>query len=767
MASIELKYNPYTKKVEKCTADGKNLDLESVWGNQDKELGEWALAFIEKVDAHCNDSVYTIDFEGIERDTNFLENAEKEYEKKRSDVKITVKPNRNITPAEKFDELKELFAKMQAETPFEELKRPELTNLFNKAMSSEFEMAVVATMSSGKSTLINAMLGKDLLPARNEATTANLARIHDIDGQNEFKAIAYNKDHKEIETIENASQEDMEKLNNRGNDVNSEDFVSFIELYGDVKGIESSNMQLVLTDTPGPNNSQNPEHQEHTYSLFKEDYKPMILYVLNASQLGTNDDNFLLRHVADAMAEGGRQSQDRFIFALNKADEFDPEKGEQLEAVIQRVKDYLEQHKIFNPRIFPCDARSAKVFRQYLNKEPLTETEEDDILPKHTSIVKREWRHFSDKAPLSIDARKKLNAMLDEAEKEGKDTGSIKQALVYTGIPAIELAVSEYLSKYALPAKLTKGVDSFKQKIINLGLEVDATKKLAENKEAIDKTVEALNQIEKVVSSGQMGTNLANELKSLDLQSEIDNEYNKVRTTFWSTYLDKVNKMKKDNIDASLAEEYAHQIDSVLKELQISFKSTIDSSIQKGISSLAQNQVNKLNDCIKDLVGETTFELSTAAELLGDCSSITVEETLSNYSHDEDVKVGEHWEKNEQKKWYKPWTWFDEKGWTVDDYETVTKVDFKKFIAENVDPEVDAFLKEARSLTKKYASEQQEKLRSFFEKQIKQIESRIKDKVQEKQSVLSDQQKFEKLMEQNQQHLEWLKTFTCELDNIL
>src|SRR5574344_2656877 len=211
MANIELKYNPYTKKVEKCTADGKNLDLESVWGNQDKELGEWALSFIEKVDAHCNDSVYTIDFEGIERDANFLEDAAKEYQNKKHAVEIIVKSDKSITPDEKFQELKNLFTKMPAETPFEELKRPELTNLFNKAMSSEFEMAVVATMSSGKSTLINAMLGKDLLPARNEATTANLARIHDIDGQNELKAIAYNKDHKEIETIENASQEDMEK----------------------------------------------------------------------------------------------------------------------------------------------------------------------------------------------------------------------------------------------------------------------------------------------------------------------------------------------------------------------------------------------------------------------------------------------------------------------------------------------------------------------------------------------------------------------------
>lgn len=35
-----------------------------------------------------------------------------------------------------------------------------------------FPMVVVATMSSGKSTLINALLGKEILPSSNRACTA-------------------------------------------------------------------------------------------------------------------------------------------------------------------------------------------------------------------------------------------------------------------------------------------------------------------------------------------------------------------------------------------------------------------------------------------------------------------------------------------------------------------------------------------------------------------------------------------------------------------
>ena len=45
-----------------------------------------------------------------------------------------------------------------------------------------FEVIVVATMSAGKSTVINALIGQELLHSANEATTATITRIHDKDG---------------------------------------------------------------------------------------------------------------------------------------------------------------------------------------------------------------------------------------------------------------------------------------------------------------------------------------------------------------------------------------------------------------------------------------------------------------------------------------------------------------------------------------------------------------------------------------------------------
>lgn len=67
--------------------------------------------------------------------------------------------------------LKELYQKLQ-NGPIEEFKTPDIQANFNTAINSDFRIVVVAPMSSGKSTLINAIIGRDMLPAVNQATTA-------------------------------------------------------------------------------------------------------------------------------------------------------------------------------------------------------------------------------------------------------------------------------------------------------------------------------------------------------------------------------------------------------------------------------------------------------------------------------------------------------------------------------------------------------------------------------------------------------------------
>ena len=768
MAEIKLKYNPYSREVERCQVNGEDKSFTGVWGDQTRELGEWAYAFIEKLDATYNDDRYVLEFSGIERDLNFLEDAAAEYMGKVSGVTVTVKPGSVKAVDKGFDELRRLFQKMQDESPFEELKSKTVTELFDEALSSEFEMAVVATMSSGKSTLINAMLCRDLLPARAEATTSNIVRIHDIDGQKDFKAIAKNGDGVELETIENVTPMELERLNSLGNNKANENYVSVCDLYGDIPGICSKDVRLVLTDTPGPTYSQNVVHKEHTYSLFKKDYKPLILYVLNATQLKTNDDSLLLDRVAEAMSESGRQSQDRFIFVLNKADEFDPEKDKSLEKIMEGVRQYLAQHKIANPRIFPCDALSARVFRQFLNGQPLTEREEDDILPGYSKIIKREWRHFSRLAPLSKANVAFQQKMLLAAEHEDDEKiKSIKQAIVYTGVPAIELAINEYLMKYALPAKLSKAVDSFKRKVVKLRLEAKAESELRGNEKKIEETRRALEEIEKLLSSGELGKKFAEDLKTIDIRKAINQKFEDASAKVFEIYQRRVAIRKVPSLDPLLAKQYADQINKDLQDMQAIFKADVDTAIDSGIRECLTETLRKMNSAIKALLeSQSEFKIASANSILGDCS-IDYDDSIHDYTFSERKKTGTRWVENTDKHWYKPWTWFDDDGWNEDVYTNFEKINFEKFVVEQIDPEFWKFIASSRELIEKFADDESARIKKFVEEKVSAIQQKIREKVADKRKLINDKSRFEKELAKNQKNLEWLQELKCKIDSIL
>ena len=755
MTNFDLTYNPFTKE-KKFLYNGEEDSFDECWGTDNKELFEWCGNFYESLYKKYNDKEMTVRFKGILRDYEFLVDAKSEYEKKNPDFKITLEDGGCANTSQKLGELRNLFDKMQNETPFEQLKSEELKKLFDNVVSSEFEMAVVATMSSGKSTLINAMLGRELLPARNEATTATLAKIHDEDGADHFSGKSYDKYHNELESIDPLSLSNMNELNDNPN-------TSVIEIHGDIVGIDSKDLKLVLTDTPGPNNSRTDEHREHTYSLLTADYKPMILYILNGTQLETNDDNSLLKDVADAMNSGGRQAQERFIFVLNKADEFDPAKGEDVPKKIQDVKTYLEKHKIYNARVFPAASRMAKVIRQYQNKQPITETEEDDILPKYTTFIKREWKHFSDFSPLSPAAKKIQDDMIASAKKENDE---YKEALIYTGIPAIELAISEYLTKYALPAKITEGVYSFKDKIDNLGIEAKEKEKLKGNQTEVEKLDQTLNEIESSLRKGDKAEAVKEKIDGLSVLPNLKNKFEKVRSNLMSQITGKTQGLKNSRMSKDAFEANISILNSFLSELESKFRVDIQNVLDNVLKTQAQEAVEEYKKYLAELIGSVSYEIPPAA-ILGDTATISVSSTLSEYSYKEKVQVGSHQEINTNKKWYKPWTWFQDKYYTIDDYEEQEFVDFEKYLDCEIFPKIEESVGVTRDAAFSWAKDEERKFKEFFKKQLEKLDEAIAKKLSEQKKSLENKESFEKMIEENKKNLSWIESFKKELDSLL
>ena len=195
----------------------------------------------------------------------------------------------------------------------------------------EKKIVVVATMSSGKSTLINALLSKKLLPSSNEACTATITKVINRKQEN-YSAKAYSEKKELLYEEYDVSYEKMKEWNNNEN-------ISEIEIYGNIPFANKKEiLNLTLIDTPGQNT--------------------IILYVLNATQLGITDDSILLDNLIKIV---GNKSKN-IIFVLNKSDCFNNE-DDDMAKIMKGVSKYLEKKGIENTDILPIAALPALKIR--------------------------------------------------------------------------------------------------------------------------------------------------------------------------------------------------------------------------------------------------------------------------------------------------------------------------------------------------------------------------------------------------------------------
>ncbi len=796
MKKVELTYNPFTHE-RTFLVDGKSATLPKCWGESGtKELSEWCGDFFQALKDKFNDSEMEVRFKGILRDWEFLSDAREKYCTENPSDRIVLIDAGCVNTSVKLGELRKLFDRMHSKSPFPELKTPELKTLFDKTMSGEFEMAVVATMSSGKSTLINAMLGCELLPALNEATTAKLARIHDVDGSTGFIGASYGANQEKLETYDPLTPEKMKLLN-------ADPSVEAVEIYGDVIGVESKDMQLVLTDTPGPNNSRTDKHKDHTYKLLKAAYKPMIMYILDSGKLEDDSDDILLKDVAEAMRSGGRQSQERFLFVLNKADKFDPGKGESVQKKVEDVKRYLARHGINDARVFPTTAYLAKIIRQHLNHQPLTEDEEDELLIKPKRLVRNESKHFSEFAPLSTSAKQKLEAELNTAlraaDAELKNDDAHRAALIYTGVPAIELAITEYLAKYALPAKLSEGVHSFKAKIDSLGVEAEETKRLEGNREAVGKLRKNLDQLESALAKGEKADVVRAKIDGLSAKDILSEKFEIISGKLFSAITTKTQKMQSTRLHADVAQAYVESLQETLPDMERKFRIDVQDALNKAFTAQAQDAIKTYQKYLEDLTGALPYSTPPAA-ILGDVAEITLESTLEEYSRMEDVQVGSHKETSRGGSLVGgllgaggglaaglaflsgPVGWLAaagaavagaaighaaDKDEVVPDYESQKFVDLSRWLDEKLLPQIETSVASTRKAAFDWAKREEKKFREYFKAKLAELDGVVKKKLAEKKKAIADQAALEKTIAENESRLAWLNEFKADLEKVL
>lgn len=753
MTTVYLEHNSFSGKTI-CKINGSPAVLDKCWGTENglSRLQDWVGYFFNELDIRENDDCYEIEFFGLPADCKDMQTACDGFLQNHTHKQVHLKIKEGKSSEHRIQDLRNLFDDMQKESPYEKLREQELRKNFEYALSATEDIGIIATVSSGKSTLINAMLGQELLPSRHEATTAIVAKIHNRDSQKHFSVKAYDNDGNIIEDSNSATLDTLEKLN-------ANQDLSIIELYGDIPNIYEFGMDVVLNDTPGPNNSATEEHKKRTYDLVDSDFKPMILYVFNAEQLRINDDATLLSAVSKKIKDPGTQSKDRFLFVLNKADVIQPHK-ESLEKIIDDLKDYLAKHDIFDPQIFPISAELAKIIRMKKNNMPISIDEEDFLDSKVKRTISDEKRQFSRLAPLSFSGKQKQDALMKTAQKAGDNDALME---IYSGVPAVEIAINEYIEKYAISAKVKKAVETLTECIQKEQKNDKSIIYLEKNREDREKTIEALKEVEDRMQRGQHGQIYRQKINRLSITGTLNEKVKLIRQDLL-TYFE--NTSVTNEIDVSAALTLIENIKRKLEQYKPKLRSDLEKAIQDSVVDTAKGIIAEYKKYVSELVNVGDFDTEQVSLSAMISTSINEDALLNEFSETEKVKVGTRQIKNENKKWYKPWTWFQDSYYTRDVYEERTSVKYKQLhdkIIGDIIQEFDERLEDIQD----YASSQVEDFKTFFKGELTKLDEIMNAEIIKQRNLLGNERELIAKVKTGELRLQWIEQFNDRLQNVL
>lgn len=761
MKKVFIKYNPYNLETE-LTVDGKKLAQNSQIGERilpGSRLQEWVEDLPRILIDEYNDTDFEVVFHGTLLDFEDLtEVFTQAFEHGELTAKLDRIPAKETSDKEVL--IDEVFKEIQ-EGPFDELRDVEIISAFQHAKSSDFEVCVVATMSAGKSTLINAMLGTKLMPSKQEACTAIITRIKDTEGNDTWQAEVYSKDNRLIETNENLTYATMERLNGDEN-------VSVIKTAGNIPFVSSEDVSLVLIDTPGPNNSRDPEHKKVQSEFLNKSSKSLILYIMEGT-FGSDDDNALLQRVADSMKVGGKQSKDRFIFVVNKMDDRRKEDGDTTQT-LDRIRAYLKGHGITNPNLFPAAALPALNIRLMQSGAEVDEDTMDETEMKVRKLNRNETLHFENYASLPASIRDDIKMQLANAKGNGD---ADEEALIHTGVVSIEAAIRQYVQKYAKTAKIKNIVDTFMHKLDEVGCFEKTKQELAKNREDGERIARQIETIRKKVDDVKSAQQFRDAVDDAvikvcdDAKDIIDSIVQKYQAKIRK----KIDELRGQELDMDEVMDEVSRLERYAKKLEPDFQAELDELIRENLVKTS----NALLEEYKKKLASLTSEINTNAlagisidplKLMGGTIPTADDFSVTKLVQSKEVEDGEEWVENTNKKWYKPWTWFQEKGYYKTKYKTVKYVPASELAQEFFAPIKETVVNNGE-LARKHAIKQSNRIVASFNKEFERLDGVLKQKLSELESYATDKTKAEERIKETEKRLAWLEVIKKRVASIL
>lgn len=395
---------------------------------------------------------------------------------------------------------------------------------------NNINLCFAGVYSTGKSTLINAILGYRILPEAIKSETARMFEIKspqnnepvrivfDIDGV--FTELLWNEKKQVFEfgagPTENEVRESIQKSINtfsqklqheqileilKGLNI-SKDVGSPITIYFPIP-LDNPNIQFTIYDTPGAD-SNYLEHQAVLQDALAEQTHSILVFVAAPNKLEGSGNNALLSYLKEAEEKDSKTSIDigRSLFVINLIDSvYDPEhrktlreakithkKKKESEENTEGVEDAGEEFTIelANKKLFFTSALFGYAAKAQQNH--VSTSVEDRLIARRSDEVTDydEGRYYQlNHVATSECATRKLLAYCDEALQNALvKNDNLTAVMVGSGIYALEREILTYGEKYAGAVKAFAIIDSVDKALAMMSKTAKSLEK--QNQEDID-----------------------------------------------------------------------------------------------------------------------------------------------------------------------------------------------------------------------------------------------------------------------------------------
>ncbi len=413
--------------------------------------------------------------------------------------------------------------------------------------------------SSGKSLLINGLIGYNILPTDIRPETAAMFIIrspkagdhvkvifHIIDSEESHCEILWNENdrrfnfaagpnenltRKEIQEVMNKSADKerheqlrdiLEKLNKENTSVERD-----IQVYFPIS-IDSEKVQFVIYDTPGTDSGESA-HREILKEALSEQTHSILVFVTYPQGLSGGGNRALLEYLSEIDKKEDKSTIDlgRSIFVINHADSLSDEKdfenlrNGKISNKTDDKKDGNEKQETITIRLSDKKVLFTTAKFGYLalaSKNGVATKVEEKLLKKGSLTILDDdfgmfYRH--DRCASSEFATKHLIRLSEEAYERAENDGDFAGKMwVASGMYALQSEICSYGEKYASAVKTFSIIDSVDGALSKLNNNATAIER--QNSEDIATVENEIKTIRDTITAGIESAKKGREIKSND-----------------------------------------------------------------------------------------------------------------------------------------------------------------------------------------------------------------------------------------------------------